>query len=81
LEEQGEDFGARNYNFPRGDVGNLVIVAGAGVLNTADNPEAAESFVEYLLSEEAQQYFADETFEYPLIEGVDTAEGLPPLRT
>jgi iron(III) transport system substrate-binding protein len=79
LEEQGEDFGARNYNFPRGDVGNLVIVAGAGVLNTADNPEAAESFVEYLLSEEAQQYFADETFEYPLIEGVQTPEELPPL--
>ncbi len=79
LEEQGKDFGARNYNFPRGDVGNLVIVAGASVLNTADNLEAAESFVEYLLSEEAQQYFADETFEYPLIEGVDTAEGLPPL--
>jgi iron(III) transport system substrate-binding protein len=79
LEEQGEDFGARNYNFPRGDVGNLVIVAGAGVLNTADNPEAAESFVEYLLSKEAQQYFADETFEYPMIEGVETAEGLPPL--
>jgi iron(III) transport system substrate-binding protein len=79
LEEQGGDFGARNYNFPRGDVGNLVIVAGAGVLNTADNPGAAESFVEYLLSQEAQQYFADETFEYPLIEGVYTAEGLPPL--
>lgn len=79
LEEQGEDFGARNYNFPRGDLGNLVIVAGAGVLNTTDNPEAAESFVEYLLSEEAQQYFADETFEYPMIEGVQPAEGLTPL--
>jgi len=79
LDEQGEDFGARNYHFPRGDVGNLVIVAGAGILNTADNPEVAESFVEYLLSEEAQQYFADETFEYPMIEGVQTPEELPPL--
>jgi len=79
LDEQGEGFGARNYHFPRGDVGNLVIVAGAGILNTADNPEAAESFVEYLLSEEAQQYFADETFEYPMIEGVQTPEELPPL--
>jgi iron(III) transport system substrate-binding protein len=32
-----------------------------------------------VLSEEAQQYFADETFEYPLIEGVEINEELVPL--
>lgn len=79
LEEQGQDFGARNYNFPNTDPGNLVIVAGAGVLETAENPQAAQSFIQYMLSEEAQQFFADETFEYPMIEGVQTAEGLEPL--
>ena len=79
LEEQGQNFGARNYNFPNTDPGNLVIVAGAGILETAENPQAARSFIQYMLSEEAQQYFADETFEYPMIEGVQTAEGIGPL--
>jgi len=79
MEERGEDFGARNYYLEGGDPGSLVIVAGAGILNTADNPEAAESFIEYMLSEEAQQYFTDETKEYPLVEGVQPPEGLVPL--
>ena len=79
LEEQGEDFGARNYYFEGADPGNLVIVAGAGILDSAENPQAAESFIQYMLSEEAQQFFADETFEYPMREGVQTAEGLEPL--
>jgi iron(III) transport system substrate-binding protein len=56
-----------------------VLVAGAGILDTAENPEAARSFLEYLLSQEAQQYFADQTFEYPLIEGVEINEELVPL--
>lgn len=79
LEEQGDGFGARNY-YPRdGDVGALVNVAGAGILETSDNPEEAEQFIEYMVSEDAQQYFADETFEYPLVEGVETNEELVPL--
>lgn len=79
LEEQGQDFGARNYNFGSEDPGNLVIVAGAGILESAENPQAARSFIQYMLSEEAQQYFADETFEYPMIDGVQTDEGLKSL--
>ncbi len=79
LEEQGQGFEARNYNFPNPDPGNLVIAAGAGVLDSAENPQAARSFIQYMLSEEAQQYFADETFEYPMRDGVQTAEGVEPL--
>ncbi len=79
LAEQGEDFGARNYYLKGGDPGALVLVAGAGILKTADNPEEAQRFVDYLLAEEAQQYFTDETYEYPMIEGVETPEGLVPL--
>lgn len=78
MEEQG-DVPARNYYLENGDPGALVIVAGAGVLGSAANPGAAEDFMEFALSEEAQQYFADETFEYPVIEGVELAEGLPPI--
>lgn len=79
LEEQGEGFNARNYYFESGDPGVLVNVAGAGVINTADDADLAERFIEYLLSEDAQRYFADETYEYPLIEGVETHPELRPL--
>jgi iron(III) transport system substrate-binding protein len=79
LEEQGEDFTARNYYLKNGDPGALVNVAGVGILGTAQRGEEAERFVEFLLSEEAQQYFADETYEYPLVPGVETNAELVPL--
>jgi len=31
------------------------------------------------LSEDAQRYFANKTFEYPLVSGVEPAAALPPL--
>ena len=79
LAEQGEDFGARNYYLKGGDPGALIIVAGVGILQTANNPEEAQRFVDYLLSDEAQQFFTDEDYEYPLVEGIQTPEGLVPL--
>jgi iron(III) transport system substrate-binding protein len=69
LAEQGESFPARNYYFPDGGADALVNVAGAGVINTSNQPDLAEQFVAYLLSDEAQQFFADETVEYPLVTG------------
>jgi iron(III) transport system substrate-binding protein len=56
--------------FADGDIGNLVNVAGAGVVNTSRNVEAAERFLEFLLSPEAQAYVTDEVFEYPVIPDV-----------
>lgn len=79
LDEQGEDFGARNYYLEGGDPGALVLISGAGMLRSAENAEEAEQFLDYMLSEEAQQYLADETNEYPMIEGVETPEELVPL--
>ncbi len=80
LREEGEDFPARNYFLPGGGPGSLVMVAGAGVLNASDNKEAAYKFLRFMLSPVAQQYFASQTFEYPLVEGVKTHPELPPLR-
>jgi iron(III) transport system substrate-binding protein len=67
----------------RGDPGALVSVAGAAVLESAGEPEAAERFVAFLLEEESQRFYAEELpeGEYPLVEGVEPAEGLPPLET
>ncbi|MEZ4770417.1 MAG: iron ABC transporter substrate-binding protein [Caldilineales bacterium] len=64
--EKGQDFPAQNYFFPSGGPGNLINVAGAGVINTSENKAAAEQFVAFLLSDAAQSYFASTTDEYPL---------------
>ncbi len=79
LSEEGESFPARNFFLPSGGPGSLVMVAGAGVLEASDNKQAAFDLLEFLLSEEAQQYFAEQTNEYPLTAGIDPAVELTPL--
>jgi len=79
LSEEGQDFAARNYFLPSGGPGSLVMVSGAGILKSAANQENAQAFIEFLLSAPAQQYFAAQTFEYPLLDGVSTVTGLTPL--
>jgi iron(III) transport system substrate-binding protein len=79
LEEQGEGFKARNYYFENGDIGGLFLVAAAAILDTSEHREAAEEFIEFLLSEAAQVYFNEETNEYPLIEGIELDDRLQPL--
>ncbi len=79
LTEQGETFSARNYFLPGGGPGSLIMVSGAGILDTAANDANAQRFIEFLLSLPGQQYFASQTFEYPLVEGVKTVALLPPL--
>ncbi|HMP42614.1 MAG TPA: iron ABC transporter substrate-binding protein, partial [Roseiflexaceae bacterium] len=79
LTEQGTEFAARNYYLRDGDVGALVNIAGVGILNTSKNRSTAEIFVNYLLSPKAQQYFSDNTYEYPLIPGIQVNPILTPL--
>jgi iron(III) transport system substrate-binding protein len=79
IQEHGESFAARNYYLPDGGPGGLIMVAGAGVLKTAKNRENAEKFVRFMLSKVAQQYFAGQTYEYPLVDGVTTHHLLTPL--
>ena len=75
------DVPAANYFLTDGDPGALVNVAGAGILGTAANDEAARELVAYLLSPEAQEYFATETKEYPLVAGVEADAELPSLES
>ena len=57
--------------FPnQGDRGTHVNVSGGGVLKNAPNKEAAVKFLEYLVSDGAQRYFADGNNEYPAVNGV-----------
>jgi len=70
-----------NHLFEAGDAGNLVSVAGAAVLASTDQQADAESFVEFLLSDDAQRFYVEEAeeAEYPLVGGVDPSPGLVPL--
>jgi iron(III) transport system substrate-binding protein len=79
LTENGEDYPVAQTFFSGGDPGALVNVAGVGQLATSDQPEAAAMLVDYLLREEAQGYFSESTYEYPLIEGVAADPRLPEL--
>jgi iron(III) transport system substrate-binding protein len=63
------------------DPGSLVNVAGVGITTSAENSKNAQTFVEWLLTPKAQQYFVENTFEYPVIEGIAAADGLPALNT
>ena len=62
------DFPVEQDFFERHDIGNLVNVAGVGILRTSRNREQAERFVRFLLSSEAQRYFVGEVFEYPVVQ-------------
>ncbi|MSQ05649.1 MAG: iron ABC transporter substrate-binding protein [Dehalococcoidia bacterium] len=79
IAERGESFPVRNYHPRAGGPGAIVMVAGAGVLEASQNKEAAHKFLEFMLSPVAQQYFAAQTYEYPVVEGVKIQAGLATL--
>jgi iron(III) transport system substrate-binding protein len=81
LKEEQPDAPVANHFLRSGDPGALVNVAGAAILEETDDRSEAERFVEFLLSENGQRFYATEAeeAEYPLVEGVEPREGLPPL--
>ncbi|MER7482628.1 iron ABC transporter substrate-binding protein [Streptomyces sp. NPDC126510] len=81
--EKGEDKVSAKLKFlPGKDPGALINVAGAGILKDSGQSATAQKAVDYLLSKEAQTYFADETKEYPLAAGVTSkVEDLPPFES
>lgn len=70
---------AANFFFPGGDPGALVNVAGAGVISTSTQPGLAQRLLLYLLGSTAQEYFSAETYEYPLVVGIEPSVELKPL--
>jgi iron(III) transport system substrate-binding protein len=80
VDEQGSSTAA-NHFFDDGGSAALVMPAGVGILATSNATDEALGFVEFLLSAEAQAYFANETYEYPLVPGVAADPALPLLET
>jgi len=67
------------YYFPGGDLGSLINVAGAGILNTSDQPGLSQRLLLYLLGNTAQTYFSETTSEYPLVAGIPANPDVLPL--
>lgn len=78
-----EDTSATTKNhFMRGtdEPGAIVLAAAAGIVDTVgDKRSDAERLIAFLVSDTAQKYFAEQTFEYPLTPSVAPSPGLPPL--
>lgn len=78
---QTPDLPVRNHWFGDGDPGNLVLSAGVGIVASTQKREAAQRFVDFLLSKVGQRMIArgPGAAEYPLIKGVQPRPGLPPM--
>lgn len=62
-----------------GEMGLLVNSTNGAILKGAPNPEVAEAFMDFLLTNEGQKLFAELNFEYPIIKDVPLADGVQPL--
>ena len=77
---ENPDVPSANHVFEQEDLGGLILVTATAILDTTDQKRDAERFIEFLLSKQAQEYYANETLEYPLAAGVKPAiTDLPPL--
>ena len=77
--DEDPNFRAANHFTDPGEAGALINIAGVGMLSASDNRDNALRFIEYLLGEHAQEYFRDQTSEYPLAAGIAARPELAPL--
>lgn len=68
-----------DHHYTKGDAGSMINIAGAGIVDTSKNKALAERFIQYMLSDSAQSYYATETYEYPLAKGARVAGPQVPI--
>lgn len=76
-----DEFPVAQSTFVPNDIGNLVLVAGAGIVEVSDNKENAQKFVDFLLSPAAQQFITLQGNEYPVRTGIIPQATLESLET
>lgn len=79
LRAEGRAGKADNKVFGNGDPGSLVNVSAAGVVKGTDRAADARRLVEFLLNDESQRYFAERTYEIPVVATVQGGAGLPEI--
>jgi iron(III) transport system substrate-binding protein len=75
----GREIAVANGFFAPGDTGNMINVAGAGILKTSTNLDVSLELLTYLLSDEVQREFIEKTYEYSLVLKDANPVGLPAL--
>jgi len=71
---------SRLHYFGHQDPGALVDVSGAAALKSSKNPQLAQRFLSFLVSQGGQQAMVDSgDWEYPLAKGVEPLAGLKPF--
>jgi iron(III) transport system substrate-binding protein len=81
VKEESPDAPVANHYLSSNDPGALVSVAGAGVVEGTDDEDTAREFVQYLLSDEGQRFYAEEAeeAEYPVVDGIAPKGGIEPI--
>jgi iron(III) transport system substrate-binding protein len=75
-----EDLANIGWVFPnQNDIGAHMNISGGGVAANAPNRENAIAFLEYLASDQAQEYFSAGNDEYPAVPGVGLAPSVASL--
>ncbi|NNF59149.1 MAG: extracellular solute-binding protein [Rhodothermaceae bacterium] len=77
--EAGDEPPIATYHFGAGDAGNLALVTGAGLLTNGGHRRAAQRFLRFLLSPEAQAFAAEEVHEYPVTRDVTVPDYFLPF--
>ena len=65
------EFPVAQTGFAAGDIGNMVNVAGAGIVKTSKHPEAARQLIDYLLRAKTERYFVETIYEFPVVTGIE----------
>ncbi len=64
-----------------GQVGLFSNATAAAVVNGAQHVDAAQAFLDFLVSADGQKLFAEQNYEYPLLPGVAIKDGMQPLES
>jgi iron(III) transport system substrate-binding protein len=76
-EEGKDEIASKLHYFGNEDPGALINISGAGALEASDNPELAQEFLAYIVSEEGQTAMTESgDWEYPLNSAVPPPPGL-----
>lgn len=76
---EGSNVGIIYPDQGEGQIGLITNATAVAVVNGATHVEAAQTFLDFLVSPEGQKLFAEQNYEYPLLEGVELHSDVLPL--
>jgi iron(III) transport system substrate-binding protein len=76
---EGSNVGIIFPNQGDGEIGLITNATAAAIVNGAPHVQAAQAFMDFLVSPEGQKLFAELNYEYPLLPGVELHADVQPL--